>query len=121
MLRGMWQLTSKADALTPLITVMLCAMVGGILWALSGSPRIHWIVGIVFGGIALIVSMSSLIRVWRRYRRLRGGRCANLRCRGVVQRSERVQKGFVVCPTCQKVWPEIRGIRFRLTGRDERT
>lgn len=119
MFRGMWQLTTKADALTPLITFMLCAMVGGILWALTSSPRIHWIVGIVFGGIAFIVATSRLISVWRRYRRLRGGRCANLMCHGVVQRSERAGKGFVVCPTCRSVWPEIRGIRFRLTGRDE--
>jgi len=113
----MWQLTTKADVLIPLITFMLCLMIGGILWALINSARAHAAVLVAFGGISLFVLAWATIRVWRRYRRLRRGRCANLMCRGVVQRSQRLGRGFVVCPTCGSTWPELEHMQFRVSSR----
>jgi hypothetical protein len=117
MLRGMWRLTTKNDVLPPLITVMLALMVGGILCALIADPgRDRWVL-VTLATISVLVVLWMLSRVWRRYRRLRRGRCPYPLCRGVVQRSERVDKGYVVCPTCQRVWPEVKGMQFRLSAR----
>jgi len=61
--------------------------------------------------------MVSGMNVLRRYQQLAAGKCPNPLCHGVVQRSELVGKGKVVCPTCKKTWPELKRMQFRATAR----
>lgn len=67
--------------------------------------------------ISVGLALALVHTISFRYKRLLTGHCANPLCHGVVQHSSRVSKGLVVCPTCQRVWPEVPGMRFQLTQR----
>ena len=113
MFSGMARLSTKADVLVPLITILLSAGIAAILRAAITSPSGDRLVLIIFTGICVLVAAYYWVRLFRRYRRLRRGRCPNLMCRGIVLRSDRVPKGHVLCPTCGGVWPELKGMRVR--------
>ena len=113
MFSGMARLSTKADVLTPLITILVAVMLGTILCALVRTPTGDRWVLILLSLLTLVIVASAFLRVFRRYRRLRRGRCPNLMCRGVVIRSERVARDRVLCPTCQRVWPQIKGMRLK--------
>ncbi len=116
MLQGMALLMTGGDLATMLIALLVGLGIGGVAGAgLAGTTRLC--VECVIGVIMLAVILRSLLAVYGRYSRLNSGRCPNPLCHGVVQRSELVGEGKVVCPTCKKTWPELRGMRFRTTTR----
>lgn len=117
MLRGMFRLTTTSDVLRPLITLLVGGMLAGILTALIGPGSLRSIVLIIVGAIALAVILTGFWRVCWRCRELLQGHCPNPLCHGVVQKSEHAARGNLVCPTCRKQWPEIRGIEFKTTSR----
>ena len=118
MLRGMARLTTKADILRPVITLLVC----GLLWGLvaefvqSAAGKSLW--PAILGGVFLLVAFSTVRSLYVRTRKLLGGRCPHPPCHGVVQHSERVPRGYLVCPTCKHRWPELQGMRFLLSGRE---
>ena len=93
-------------------------MLGGIIKAFVKSAAGQKLLPAVFAVIFLLVCASAALKLWRRTKELLKGRCPNPLCHGVVQRSENVPKGFLICPTCQSKWPEIKGIQFKVTGRE---
>lgn len=113
MFSGMARLSTRAEVLTPLITILLSLMIGALLRARIATPSGDRLVLIMFGAVCLLVVAYYFIRVFRRYRRLRRGRCPNIMCRGIVIHSDRVAKGYVLCPTCGGVWPELKRMRLR--------
>ncbi|MBD3291965.1 MAG: hypothetical protein GF393_03510 [Armatimonadia bacterium] len=90
------------------ISIVAAAMNAG-----AGRICVECIIGATTLGVVLLSGMS----VFRRYRQLSDGRCPNPLCHGVVQRSELVGKGNVVCPTCKKTWPELDSMKFKATAR----
>ena len=117
MFKNLARLTTKEDVLPPLIALLVGGLaIALILCALSSSGG-RAIGCMVVGGIVLFVVASRVLRVAARYRRLNRGRCPRPGCRGVVQHSERLGEGWVVCPTCKGSWPEVDGMSFRLTSR----
>jgi len=111
------RLTSKYDVLYPAIALVLGVMVALVLRPLVQSTGGKFWLMLVTVGLVAGVLLSRSLRVAARYRRLMRGRCARKGCRGVVQHSEKMGKGWVVCPTCKAYWPELAGMRFRLTAR----
>ncbi len=117
----MWKnvtlLANKQDVLTPLIAVLLGVFIAGLLSCFAHTPGTRGLICFIVGGLVFLFVASRLLRFAARYRRLKRGRCPRSVCRGVVQRSERLGKGWVVCPTCKGTWPEMSGMQFRLTVR----
>jgi hypothetical protein len=118
MLRGMARLVTKSDVLRPAITLLVCALLGGIMWEVLHWSRARWVGPVLFGGIFLVVAFSTARGLYVRTMKLLNGRCPHPLCHGTVQHSERAPRGFLRCPTCGHQWPEIEGIKFRVTGRD---
>lgn len=117
MLRGMAQLTTGGDLIKAGIALLLGLGIAAIVAAAMGPGGARTM---VTGGVLLVmvaVLAQTGLSVWGRYRRLAAGRCPNSLCHGVVQHSELVGHGKVVCPTCRKTWPELQGMRFRMTAR----
>jgi len=117
MLQDVMRLTTKVDVLTPLITTLVLLMVGAVLVALIGSSTGDWVVIALCGGVILLAVANMILKLRYRYRELSKGHCPNPLCHGVVQHSELVPKGWVICPTCKARWPEIRNIKFKATAR----
>lgn len=117
MLKGMVRLMTGGDLAKMLIAILLGLGVGAIAAAAmdAGAGRIcvECIIGAATIGVVGFVGMG----IFRRYQQLSDGRCPNPLCHGVVQRSELVGSGNVVCPTCKKTWPELDSISFRATAR----
>jgi len=114
---SMGRLTTKYDVLPPLIALVVGVMIALVLRSLLQSPGGKAWVTLLTAAVLVGITMSRGLRVAARYRRLMRGRCATPSCRGVVQRSEKMGRGWVVCPTCKKYWPEMAGMNFRLTAR----
>lgn len=114
MLRTLYQLVIPTDLVTPATLVAAFLLLGGV--GLLGRA-VHTPVGLVGG--ALVVALVGLGLVWARARArhqcLHEGRCPYPLCNGIVQHSSRVSHGHVLCPTCGRAWPDIRGIHFRIT------
>ncbi len=117
MLRGMARLTTGGDLITAGLSILLGMGIGGIVWAAMspGSGRIC--VTCIVGAVAAGVLVNTWLNVFRRYRKLIEGRCPNPLCHGVVQTSDLVGAGHVVCPTCKRIWPQLDGMRFKVTSR----
>ena len=117
----MWKnvvlLANKQDVLTPLIGILLGVLIAGLLTCFTQTPGTRNLICFIVGILVVLFVASRLLRFAARYRRLKRGRCPQSVCRGVVQRSERLGKGWVVCPTCKGSWPEMDGMSFRLTVR----
>jgi len=117
----MWKnillLANKQDVLAPVIAILLGVLIAGLLTCFARTPAGRAWVCIIVGAVTFLFVASRVLRFAGRYRRLKRGRCPRPGCRGVVQRSERLGKGWVVCPTCKSTWPELSGIKFRLTVR----
>ena len=117
----MWKnivlLANKQDVLAPGIAVLLGVLIAGLLTCFARTPSGRAWVCLGVGVVVFLFVASRLLRFAARYRRLKRGRCPRSGCRGVVQRSERLGKGWVVCPTCKGSWPELDGMQFRLTVR----
>ena len=117
MLKGMTRLMTGGDIAKMLVAVLLGLGLGAIVAAGmnagGGRTCVQCIIGAAIFAVLLLTSMS----VFRRYQQLAAGKCPNPLCHGVVQRSELVGKGKVVCPTCKKVWPELEHMQFRATVR----
>ncbi len=118
MLGGITRLTTKSDVLTPLITLLLCVLIGGLLSIPVHSTSGKIVVLAIFAGIFLVVAGATVRSLAARAGKLRSGHCPYPLCHGAVHHSEHVPRGHVVCLTCQRVWPEIPGMHFRVTGRD---
>ena len=118
MFRGMARLATKGDILRPAITLLVCALLWGIVAEVLQLARGQWVWPVLFGGVFLVVAFTTARGLYVRTSKLRNGRCPNPLCHGVVQHSERAPRGFLLCPTCGSRWPEIAGIKFRVTGRD---
>jgi len=117
MLKSLARLTTKEDVLAPLITLLIGVLAGGLLLCFVHSSGARAVTCLAVGAVILFVFTSRILRLAARYRRLNRGRCPRAGCRGVVQRSERLGDGWVVCPTCRSTWPELDGMKFRLTSR----
>ena len=117
----MWKnialLTTKEDVLAPVIAILLGVLIAGLLSCFARTPSGRFWVCLVVGVVVFLFVTLRLLRFAARYRRLKRGRCPRPGCRGVVQRSEKLGKGWVVCPTCKGTWPELEGMKFRLTVR----
>lgn len=118
MLRGMLRLTTKADVLRVVITVLVSLALWGVVIALVQSPGGRIAGHIVVGTIVVGVVYGTAHSLRAQASQLLEGRCPHPLCHGTVHHSESVPKGFLVCPTCRNRWPEIEGIKFRATGRD---
>ena len=116
MLRGMAKLVTGGEIITIATTILVGAAIGMVIASgMSGGGRI------CVGGSVGIAMFGAILRtgmgLFHRYNKLTSGRCPNPLCHGVVQHSELVGKGNVVCPTCKRTWPELQGMRFRATAR----
>lgn len=117
MLSNLGRITTKADVLPPVIAVLVGVPLAGLLMSFAHSSGGRLLLGLLVALVVFGVVGSRGLRLAARYRRLKRGRCPHPGCRGVVQHSERLGPGWVVCPTCKTTWPEIEGMQFRLTSR----
>lgn len=117
MLGGMSRLVTKSDVIPTVIALIVCLMIVGILGAMTKSPGTKLLLLIVSAGIFLAVLLPTVRGLSVRTRKLMAGHCPNPLCHGIVHHSELVPRGFVVCPTCKKTWPEIKGMQFKVTVR----
>ncbi len=108
---------TKADVLPPVIAVLVGVPLFGLVATAVRTPGVRLFAMLLVVALTVGVISSRVLRVAARHRRLMRGRCPHPGCRGVVQRSERLGKGWVVCPTCGDTWPELDGMRFKLTVR----
>lgn len=117
MIKGMARLTTGGDVakvgITLLVGLGLMAIVAAGMQA--GSGRIC--VECILGAVIVAVAFRTWLGVFRRYQQLAAGKCPNPLCHGVVQHSDLVGRGKVVCPTCKKTWPELERMQFRATAR----
>ena len=117
MLRGMSRLVTGGDLIAAALAVMLGAGIGVTVTALMDAGGARVLVSCIIGVATFGVLLARWLGVFRRYRKLRDGRCPNPMCNGVVQRSQHAGAGKVVCPTCKKIWPELARMQFRVTSR----
>lgn len=117
MVRGMAQLTTGGDLMKAGIALLLGLGIAAIVVAAmdTGGARTMVVGGVLLVMVAVLAQTG--LSVFGRYRQLAAGKCPNPLCHGVVQHSELVGSGKVVCPTCKKTWPELQGMRFRMTAR----
>ena len=117
MIKGMARLMTGGDLAKILVAILLGVGLGAIAAAgiSAGTGRVC--VECIIGAATLAAVIFSGMSVFRRYQQLSNGRCPNPLCHGVVQRSELVGKGNVVCPTCKKTWPELASMKFKATVR----
>jgi hypothetical protein len=117
MIKGMTRLMTGVDLAKMLLALVLGLGVGAIVSAVVQQGTGRTCAVCVIGAAMIAVILQSSLSVLRRYRQLSAGKCPNPLCHGVVQRSELVGRGHVVCPTCKKTWPELERMRFRATVR----
>jgi hypothetical protein len=117
MIKGMARLMTGGDIAKMLIAILFGAGLVGIVAAgMHGGIGRTLVLGVI--GVATVgVVLQSGVGVFRRYNQLNSGKCPNPLCHGVVQRSELVRKGDVVCPTCRRTWPELEDMSFKATAR----
>jgi len=117
MLRGMARLTTSGDLIITGVSILLGLAIGATILAAIAPGSTRTCVTCIIGAVMLGVLLNTWLGVFRRYRQLAAGKCPNPLCHGVVQHSELVGRGTVVCPTCKKTWPELSGMQFRATSR----
>ncbi len=117
MLRGMARLTTSGDLIITGVSILLGLGIGGIVLAAISPGGTRTCATCIIGVVMFGVLLNTWLGVFRRYRQLVAGKCPNPLCHGVVQPSELVGRGNVVCPTCKKTWPELSGMQFRATSR----
>lgn len=117
MIKGILRLMTGGDVAKIAIALLLGA--GAIALVVAGmTPGAGRVcVECIIGALTLGAVVLSGRSVFIRYRKLSNGKCPYPLCHGVVQHSELVGKGNVVCPTCKKTWPELDNIRFKATAR----
>jgi len=118
MLQAMSRLTNKSDVLRVVIALLVCLGIWGIIGAFVQASRGLLIVPIIFAGLFLVVVYVTAHSIFVRAGKLLKGRCPHSLCHGTVQHSDHVPKGYLVCPTCKNRWPEVKGIKYRATGRE---
>jgi hypothetical protein len=116
MIKGMVRLMTGGDLAKMLIAILLGAGLGAVACAATAGTAMVCLVSVI-GAASLAVVVNSALGIHSRYRQLSDGRCPNPLCHGVVQRSQLVGKGNVVCPTCKKTWPELERMSFKATAR----
>ena len=117
MIKGMARLMTGGDMAKMLIAVLFGVGIGGIIAAGMHAGTGRTCIECIIGAATLGVVVHSGMGIFRRYKQLSTGKCPNPLCHGVVQRSELVEKGNVVCPTCKKTWPELEKMSFKATAR----
>ncbi len=115
MLRGMVRLANRAEVVTLAVTAVFAATMLAVLVPLAKTPVSKGFVIVVALGILAAVVVAMCRRLAARCSLLKVGRCPTPFCHGVVQRSDRAPKGYVLCPTCHARWREIDGMQFRTT------
>jgi len=105
------------DVAKILIALLLGVGAGALVAAGMGAGAGRICVECIIGAVTAAVVIHSGMGVFSRYKQLSNGKCPNPLCHGVVQRSELVSKGNVVCPTCKKTWPELDSMKFKATAR----
>ena len=118
MLQAMSRLTNKSDVLRVIIALLACLGLWGILEAFVQSSRGRLLFPAIFVGLFLIVVYVTAHSIFVRAGKMLKGRCPHPLCHGTVQHSEHVPKGYLVCPTCKNKWPEVKGIKYRASGRE---
>ncbi|MEA3401781.1 MAG: hypothetical protein U9R79_11125 [Armatimonadota bacterium] len=113
----MARLTTAGDVIKAVVALFVGLGIGAGVSAFLSPGTLRVCAQCIVGAAMIGVIGSAGLGVFRRYRQLSEGKCPNPLCRGVVQRSELVDRGQVVCPTCKKVWPELAGMQFRATAR----
>ena len=119
MLQGMVKLATKSDVLRIVIALLASLVIWGIFGEFVQAPKARVAVPAVFGVICLLVLVTTLVNLYGRTKKLMAGRCPNSMCHGTVHHSELVRRGQLVCPTCKSKWPEVKGMKFRATGRED--
>jgi hypothetical protein len=118
MQRGVLRLMSREDVCLPTVIVLATVLVGVLLSLATRTPAIKLAIAVLTAaGVGYTVFRAGWGLVTR-LRRLRDGHCPYPLCHGAVHHSELAPKGFVICPTCRRKWPDLPGIRFRATVRD---
>ena len=117
MIKGMARLMTGGDIAKMLIALMFGVGVGAIVAAAMGAGAGRICVQCLIAAVTAAVVIFTGASVFHRYQQLSNGKCPNPLCHGVVQHSQLVKKGNVVCPTCKKTWPELDNIRFKATAR----
>jgi hypothetical protein len=116
MLRQKLSLLRAADAGLPCTVLIVGALIMGLLAIGGRHPGAgFWV---AFVGLLCASGVCLWRRAEQRYRRLHEGHCPYPMCSGSVQHSPRAHRGLVVCPTCGREWPDIRGIHFLVTHHD---
>jgi hypothetical protein len=119
MLQAMVKLATKSDVLRIVITIVAFLAVWGIIEAFVNAAKARTAIPLVFGIVSLLVVVATVVKLFGRAKKLMAGRCPNSMCHGTVHHSELVRRGQLVCPTCKSKWPEVKGMKFRATGRED--
>ncbi len=117
MIKGMLRMMTGGDVAKMLIALLLGVGAGVIVASAMGAGAARICVECLIAAATAAVVILTGMSVFRRYDQLSSGRCPNPLCHGVVQRSELVKRGNVVCPTCKSTWPELENIQFKATAR----
>lgn len=118
MLQAMSRLTTKNDVLRIVITLLACLAIWFIIEAFVASWRGVLVVPLIFVGLFLVILYVTAHSIFVRAKKLLAGRCPHPLCHGTVHHSENVPKGYLICPTCKNKWPEVKGIKYRASGRE---
>ena len=111
MLRALVKLTTGVE-----LGGIAMALFAGISFVAFVSLGMHGTAApLVEGSIAVVtVGIVGLIGrgIWRRYQRIRGGRCGHMSCSGNLDDSAGLPNHLVACSNCKWVWPRISAIRI---------
>ena len=118
LLQAMSKLTTRSDVLRVVITLLACLALWGIVAELIRSAHGRVLFPAILAGIVVLVTAGTIHSLRLRASKLLKGRCPNPLCHGTVHHSDLVPKGMLVCPTCKSRWPEVKGMKFRATGRE---
>ena len=115
MFRSLVRLTSGVElgimAITAFIGAGFAALVNV---AVEGDLRLA--VGGFIVAATLVLIGYTIAGIWRRYQRLRNGRCGHPVCHGTVSGREGLPEHLVECSNCRRVWPRIAAPQVEATA-----
>lgn len=105
-MRAFVRLTTGVELGLAAITAFIGAgFVSLVSVGMQGNMRLAVGGFIIAATVALIA--WTFVGVWRRYQRLRQGRCGHPVCHGTVAGREGLPDHLVECSNCKRVWPNL--------------